>query len=224
MTRPIRILGIDPGLRRTGWGVVEIDGNRLAFVGCGSVTSNDRDGLGDAAARHPRRADARPRRIPARRGRGRGDFRQQGRPGDAQTRPGARHRHGGAGQGRHAGRRIRAERGEEEHRRRRPRRQGPDAHDDRRAAAQGRSGLARRRRCARHRGDARASPAECGAQGGGGAEGCGANRLLPDDRQAQRHHRLLRRGLRHPRRRRRRLSGALLGAHLAGIAARRRSR
>src|SRR6476659_5029769 len=34
---PVRILGIDPGLRRTGWGVVEIDGNRLSFVGCGSV-------------------------------------------------------------------------------------------------------------------------------------------------------------------------------------------
>ncbi|HTC06902.1 MAG TPA: crossover junction endodeoxyribonuclease RuvC, partial [Xanthobacteraceae bacterium] len=45
MTRPIRILGIDPGLRRTGWGVVEIAGNRLGFIGCGSVTSNDRDGL-----------------------------------------------------------------------------------------------------------------------------------------------------------------------------------
>jgi crossover junction endodeoxyribonuclease RuvC len=35
--QPLRILGIDPGLRRTGWGVIEIDGNRLAFVGCGSV-------------------------------------------------------------------------------------------------------------------------------------------------------------------------------------------
>src|ERR1700694_4608925 len=34
---PVRILGIDPGLRRTGWGVIEIDGNRLTFVGCGSV-------------------------------------------------------------------------------------------------------------------------------------------------------------------------------------------
>jgi crossover junction endodeoxyribonuclease RuvC len=32
-----RILGIDPGLRRTGWGVIEVDGNRLIFVGCGSV-------------------------------------------------------------------------------------------------------------------------------------------------------------------------------------------
>jgi crossover junction endodeoxyribonuclease RuvC len=45
MTRPIRILGIDPGLRRTGWGVVEIAGNRLGFLGCGSVTTNDRDDL-----------------------------------------------------------------------------------------------------------------------------------------------------------------------------------
>ena len=45
MTRPIRILGIDPGLRRTGWGVVEIAGNRLGFIGCGSVPTNDRDAL-----------------------------------------------------------------------------------------------------------------------------------------------------------------------------------
>ena len=36
-----RILGIDPGLRRTGWGVIEIDGNRLTFVGCGSVEPPD---------------------------------------------------------------------------------------------------------------------------------------------------------------------------------------
>ena len=34
---PVRILGIDPGLRRTGWGVIETEGNRLTFVGCGSV-------------------------------------------------------------------------------------------------------------------------------------------------------------------------------------------
>jgi crossover junction endodeoxyribonuclease RuvC len=34
---PVRILGIDPGLRRTGWGVIEVDGNRLAYVGCGLV-------------------------------------------------------------------------------------------------------------------------------------------------------------------------------------------
>ena len=45
MSRLIRILGIDPGLRRTGWGVVEIAGNRLGFLGCGSVTTNERDDL-----------------------------------------------------------------------------------------------------------------------------------------------------------------------------------
>ena len=42
MTRqPIRILGIDPGLRRTGWGVVEVDGNRLSYVACGSLATDD---------------------------------------------------------------------------------------------------------------------------------------------------------------------------------------
>jgi crossover junction endodeoxyribonuclease RuvC len=45
MTRAIRIIGIDPGLRRTGWGVIEIVGNRLGFLGCGSVTTNDKDAL-----------------------------------------------------------------------------------------------------------------------------------------------------------------------------------
>jgi crossover junction endodeoxyribonuclease RuvC len=38
---PVRILGIDPGLRRTGWGVIEIEGNRLVFLGCGSVEPAD---------------------------------------------------------------------------------------------------------------------------------------------------------------------------------------
>ena len=45
MTRPIRILGIDPGLRRTGWGIVEIAGNRLGFLGCGSVTTDNQEPL-----------------------------------------------------------------------------------------------------------------------------------------------------------------------------------
>src|ERR1700712_114045 len=43
---PVRILGIDPGLRRTGWGVIEIDGNRLIFVGCGSGGPPDPPPLG----------------------------------------------------------------------------------------------------------------------------------------------------------------------------------
>ncbi|HMN87254.1 MAG TPA: crossover junction endodeoxyribonuclease RuvC, partial [Bauldia sp.] len=39
MNRPIRILGVDPGLRRTGWGVITISGNALAFVAAGTVTA-----------------------------------------------------------------------------------------------------------------------------------------------------------------------------------------
>ena len=35
----IRIIGIDPGLRRTGWGVVESDGVRLSYVASGVVTA-----------------------------------------------------------------------------------------------------------------------------------------------------------------------------------------
>lgn len=37
MTHTIRIIGIDPGLRRTGWGVVESRGNALSFVASGTV-------------------------------------------------------------------------------------------------------------------------------------------------------------------------------------------
>jgi crossover junction endodeoxyribonuclease RuvC len=43
--KPIRIIGIDPGLRRTGWGIVEADGVRLAFVACGLVVSDAEDAL-----------------------------------------------------------------------------------------------------------------------------------------------------------------------------------
>jgi crossover junction endodeoxyribonuclease RuvC len=46
-TFPTRILGLDPGLRRTGWGLVTIDGTRLAFVGCGTVSSNEKAGLAE---------------------------------------------------------------------------------------------------------------------------------------------------------------------------------
>ncbi len=47
MNAPIRILGIDPGLRRTGWGIVTIKGSRLGFVSAGSVTSQAADPLAD---------------------------------------------------------------------------------------------------------------------------------------------------------------------------------
>lgn len=45
MNRSIRILGLDPGLRRTGWGVVDCAGNRLSYVACGAVETNDKDTL-----------------------------------------------------------------------------------------------------------------------------------------------------------------------------------
>ncbi|MXN65391.1 crossover junction endodeoxyribonuclease RuvC [Stappia sp. GBMRC 2046] len=47
MDHAIRILGIDPGLRRTGWGVIETIGNRLSFVSSGTVTSDNRRDLAD---------------------------------------------------------------------------------------------------------------------------------------------------------------------------------
>ena len=39
---PIRILGIDPGLRRTGWGLIACTGNRLAFIACGVVAPDEK--------------------------------------------------------------------------------------------------------------------------------------------------------------------------------------
>jgi len=37
MSQTIRILGIDPGLRHTGWGVVDLTGSRLAHVAHGVI-------------------------------------------------------------------------------------------------------------------------------------------------------------------------------------------
>lgn len=36
----MRLIGLDPGLRRTGWGIIEAEGNRLRHVANGSVTSD----------------------------------------------------------------------------------------------------------------------------------------------------------------------------------------
>ena len=33
----VRVLGLDPGLRHTGWGVIDVDGNRLTHIGDGVV-------------------------------------------------------------------------------------------------------------------------------------------------------------------------------------------
>jgi crossover junction endodeoxyribonuclease RuvC len=38
--RPARLLGLDPGLRFTGWGVVEVDGNRLRHLADGVIATD----------------------------------------------------------------------------------------------------------------------------------------------------------------------------------------
>src|SRR5882757_9442755 len=41
MTNAIRILGLDPGLRHTGWGVIACEGSRLVHVAHGVVSPSD---------------------------------------------------------------------------------------------------------------------------------------------------------------------------------------
>lgn len=59
----IRILGIDPGLRRCGWGVIDVDGSRLSFVAAGAILPPEEselarrlkaihDGLAEVIAAH----------------------------------------------------------------------------------------------------------------------------------------------------------------------------
>jgi len=43
----IRIIGIDPGLRTMGWGVIEASGARVAYVASGAIRSNDRKALAE---------------------------------------------------------------------------------------------------------------------------------------------------------------------------------
>lgn len=43
----MRVIGIDPGLRNLGWGIVHVAGSKLHYVDCGAVHS----GSGDLAAR-----------------------------------------------------------------------------------------------------------------------------------------------------------------------------
>jgi crossover junction endodeoxyribonuclease RuvC len=38
----MRILGLDPGLRHTGWGIVDVEGNRLRHVADGAVDSDEK--------------------------------------------------------------------------------------------------------------------------------------------------------------------------------------
>lgn len=43
----VRLLGIDPGLRCTGWGVIEAYGNRLRHVGDGIIATDGDDSVPD---------------------------------------------------------------------------------------------------------------------------------------------------------------------------------
>ena len=208
-TARIRIIGIDPGLRRTGWGVIDYDGVRLGFVACGSVESDQGESLGVrlrqlfdglAAGAGPARADG---------GRNRADLRQSRCRRHAEARPGAGHRHAGAGAARAADRRICAERGEEDRGRRRPRRQGSDPrHGHIFCRAQSSTARTRPTR----------SPSPSRMRMGARSRGwrrCVAERGTRHDRQA---HRKARRRLaqcRDPRCRRRRLRGDGRRAHTA---------
>jgi crossover junction endodeoxyribonuclease RuvC len=42
---PVRLLGIDPGLRFTGWGLVECDGNRLRHLADGVIATDSEAGV-----------------------------------------------------------------------------------------------------------------------------------------------------------------------------------
>ena len=45
MNTPVRILGLDPGLRTTGWGIIAVEGNRLGYVAHGVIQSQGDDSL-----------------------------------------------------------------------------------------------------------------------------------------------------------------------------------
>jgi len=41
----VRLLGLDPGLRFTGWGVIDVDGNRLRHIGDGVIATDATDSV-----------------------------------------------------------------------------------------------------------------------------------------------------------------------------------
>ena len=43
----VRLLGIDPGLRFTGWGVIDVEGNRLRHVENGVIATNSAESVPD---------------------------------------------------------------------------------------------------------------------------------------------------------------------------------
>ena len=43
----MRLLGLDPGLRKTGWGMIDVQGNRLRHIANGTVATAASDPLGE---------------------------------------------------------------------------------------------------------------------------------------------------------------------------------
>jgi crossover junction endodeoxyribonuclease RuvC len=50
MSKTVRIIGIDPGLRRCGWGVIDAVDNRLSFVAGGTLTPPTEGALAERLA------------------------------------------------------------------------------------------------------------------------------------------------------------------------------
>ena len=124
------IIGLDPGLGCTGWGVIAAEGNRLDM----SPTARSAPTPGRACRRgwsaSRRKARPRPRAAPPGRRRGRGGVPQRQPPVDAEARPGARRRPARRRPPRPRGRRICAAPGQEGGGRRRRRRQVPGPRHD----------------------------------------------------------------------------------------------
>jgi crossover junction endodeoxyribonuclease RuvC len=43
----VRIIGIDPGLRKTGWGIIDSEGSRLTYLACGTIRTDAAEDLSD---------------------------------------------------------------------------------------------------------------------------------------------------------------------------------
>ena len=43
----LRILGIDPGLRNMGWGLIMQEGSKLSFLACGTIKSDEKQSLSE---------------------------------------------------------------------------------------------------------------------------------------------------------------------------------
>ena len=143
----MRILGIDPGLQTTGFGVVDVDGARAALRGQRhhqhhAPGARRTAGAAEGAVRRHRRGG---RALPARRGGGRDRVRQRQSAVDAAAGPGARRLPDGAGGEQPGGGRV--HRAADEAGRGRPRQggQGAGAGDGQAPAAAARACPARTR-------------------------------------------------------------------------------